>query len=170
MLLLDHNHLTKLDDGLFHDLQFLQKVELSNNLLTHIDQSTFVNLPNVNTITLNGNKLTKLDTKTFEKLENLQSLELWNNSWYCDCQLMLLRKLISRRGFNTFSTICLDPPSFKGINWNDVSDDKFCDQEIIPEVTSISKSEDNCTKVQSSRGWNFFFNYTFSASVNVGFV
>ena len=134
ILLLNGNNLLRLENDIFSDLLFLQKVNLRQNYLYYIDQWTFKNLPSLQSLILESNNLTNLSINTFMNLPKLSTLELSGNSWHCDCQFLHFRDWILQRKILLHPAICSTPQQLRGRIWNELDANEF---DCLPTIESL---------------------------------
>ena len=112
---LSFNNLGMIPSQTFHDISALLTLSLNGNKITNIQRNTFKNLTRLTNLYLAGNHIQYIHPKAFDGLARLQQLELqnnalstmngsvlkyltdnlkhiklYNNPWYCDCNLRWL--------------------------------------------------------------------------------
>ncbi|XP_071452449.1 uncharacterized protein [Hetaerina americana] len=138
LLFIGDNPIKKLDDGLFHNLTFLQTVDASRCQITHIGHKTFVNVPNLQHLKLEGNNLYFLKLAVVESLKKLKSLVLHNNKWLCDCHLRPLRDWAVDKNLYATPTSCHEPERLFGKMWTDISSREFaCKPDVSATMTRV---------------------------------
>lgn len=132
VLLMHHNPITKLEDGLFTNMTFLQTVDMSDCHLGHIGHKTFMNVPALQHLILNGNNLVHMKVAVVETLNRLTSLVLHNNPWRCDCHLKAFRDWTIDRKLYVQPTSCAEPPHLANKLWSDIGSNDFaCKPQIV---------------------------------------
>lgn len=77
-LILNHNELEILRNGVFIDCNQLSFLDLGHNKLKNIEENVFINLPNLEIIILSFNKFDRIP-RSLSKLNNIKTLDLSNN-------------------------------------------------------------------------------------------
>lgn len=123
------------------DLPYLDEVRFfDNNLRKRITQNSFTGLKNIRFMKLNGNAIEVIDTRSFDPFWNAllyldlsnnslatlpdgifgtidpvnqMDIKLFDNNWYCDCELEFLRKFLQTMT-EANRVICSDPPHLRG--------------------------------------------------------
>ncbi|PSN40372.1 Peroxidasin, partial [Blattella germanica] len=116
-LLLNNNHLTRLQNGVFNGLHELRYLYLHFNELVDVESDTFSNLPSLERLFLHNNKLQRIPVGAFKNLESLK-------------RLMLQDKL---RGTQAAAT-CQYPSNMQGKSLVSMSENDFhCKKPHITE-------------------------------------
>lgn len=132
VLLMHHNPITKLEDGLFTNMTYLQTVDMSDCHLGHIGHKTFMNVPALQHLILNGNNLVHMKIAVVELLDRLTSLVLHNNPWRCDCHLKAFRDWTIDKNLYVQPTSCAEPPHLANKLWIDINSNDFaCKPQIV---------------------------------------
>lgn len=81
-LLLNNNHINRIDDKSFDNLRLLETLDLSYNKIYKLNENLFLNLENLQQFNLNNNPIYKLSNGLFNGLENLQILNFQNIKYH----------------------------------------------------------------------------------------
>lgn len=147
-ILLNDNHIEKLEDGLFNNLPFLQKVDLSNNRIVQLGVKTFMNVPKLNILRLDGNKLEHLKVDSLSALTSLSNLDVHDNPWRCDCYLQPFRNWVISKNLYTSPIACAEPAKVHNKLWKELDSSDFaCRPSIVfPSTkTTLRSSDSNIT-------------------------
>uniref|UniRef100_A0A1B6KZX6 Ig-like domain-containing protein n=1 Tax=Graphocephala atropunctata TaxID=36148 RepID=A0A1B6KZX6_9HEMI len=132
ILLMHHNPLTKLEDGLFTNMTYLQTVDVTSCHLSHIGHKTFVNVPVLHNLLLANNGLVHMKVAVVEPLTRLISLDLRNNPWRCDCHLKAFRDWTMEKNLYADPTTCAEPSYLANQKWSEIDSSKFaCKPQIV---------------------------------------
>lgn len=149
LLYLNRNPITSLPDGLFHNMTFLQTVELSECQLSHVSHHAFQNVPNLAHLKLDGNRLAHLQLGAVDQLKRLVGLVLHNNPWRCDCHLRPLRDWTMERKLYTKPTACAEPHKLHKKLWSELAPEDFaCKPQIMapPPGTVLEADTDEVSE------------------------
>uniref|UniRef100_H2Y4T2 TIR domain-containing protein n=1 Tax=Ciona savignyi TaxID=51511 RepID=H2Y4T2_CIOSA len=101
---LSHNKLASVHSAAFSDVPSLREIDLSNNNLQRISMipgSLFRHNPMLEVINLRGNRISQMEPAAFAFLAHLRSLDVQNNRFLCDCDIVPLQQWIIE---NTYTT------------------------------------------------------------------
>ena len=108
-----------LPNSIFHNLTELKTVKLSTNQLSKWDPGLFRDQKKLKFLSLTKNKITTIYKSSLEHLTALQELDVANNMFACDCNLLWFANWIKTRSFiyfdNLDSVICKSPAKKHGI-------------------------------------------------------
>jgi hypothetical protein len=139
-LYLQHNQITKLDDGTLNPLENLEEMSLYNNLIALVESSSFRNNKKLKIIHLGKNKIVAVDPMIFKNIPSLETLNMKEN--ICGVK--------DFTGINEAITFCTKMyehlESKKLLN---AIRDGMCDQPICEEC---STPEYNCDSQVGSNG------------------
>lgn len=138
---LSNNKLEKIEDGVFRNLPFLQRIDLSNNHIHKVGVGAFTNSHTIKTIRLAYNNLSFVKLETINLLTNLSSMDLHNNPWKCDCNLMPFRNWIMDHNLYTSPTACEEPALLHKTLWSNTESGDFACQPSILEPLHDNKME-----------------------------
>ncbi|XP_067135162.1 peroxidasin isoform X2 [Centruroides vittatus] len=134
-LLLNNNHITKIENEAFNGLKELRYLYLYKNrirlieadafkglhkleqLYIHfnkiekIQTETFADLPALERLFLHNNKLSRIPPGVFRKLDSLRRLRLDSNALICDCELFWLAKMLKDKQSTTQAAATCEFPS-----------------------------------------------------------
>ncbi|MBN3304248.1 decorin [Amia ocellicauda] len=95
ILSLKDNRLATIPDSLPASLI---QLNLANNCISTMGRKALSGLVNLQVLKINNNCLTKIPDRTFENLSRLRTVELADNSWWCECDILYLyRWLLNSR-------------------------------------------------------------------------
>ncbi|KAI7813270.1 putative leucine-rich alpha-2-glycoprotein-like, partial [Triplophysa rosa] len=107
MLTLQGNRLSRLPANLPSSLTHL---DVSENCISTLDLPSLGALVNLQVLKINSNCLRSIPERAFDGLSRLQSVELTNNLWVCECDIMYLyRWLLTDRIQMATDMICTAP-------------------------------------------------------------
>lgn len=107
VLTLKGNELTGLPVNLPPSLTHL---DLSENCISALDLPSLSSLVNLQVLNINSNCLRSVPDSAFDKLPSLRSVELNNNLWVCECDILYLyRWLLSGRLRMATDIVCTEP-------------------------------------------------------------
>ncbi|XP_052792324.1 leucine-rich repeat-containing protein 24-like [Mya arenaria] len=85
------NRITSIKADAFHGLSKLTNLYLSGNHIYSIHPRAFSGLRSLQQLELQNNALSQLNDSTFDNFNtNLKEIKLFNNPWFCDCNLRWL--------------------------------------------------------------------------------
>ncbi|GFS41621.1 peroxidasin [Nephila pilipes] len=138
-LLMNNNHLTRIDDDAFkampelkylylyknkiktigpHAFRGLRKLEqlyIHFNKIEKIESSTFADMPSLERLFLHNNQLSKIPYGAFKELKSLKRLRLDSNALICDCEIMWLADMLKEnRGTMQAAVTCEYPVTLQG--------------------------------------------------------
>jgi len=126
------NKIRSVPNGLFNNLTFLQRVDLSKCRLEHVGQTAFHNVPALTELILSENRLTTLSLDAVQSLRRLTGLVLHANPWRCDCELRPLRDWAIEKKLYAPPTKCAEPEHLGNRYWSDLNSTDFaCRPEIL---------------------------------------
>ena len=76
-------------------------LDLSSCTLTSVNSDTFSQLPNLRILNLNSNRLREFSLDILNTLTDLSNVDLGNNMWKCDCKIVEVLNLLSKRRKST---------------------------------------------------------------------
>ncbi|KAK1160125.1 hypothetical protein AOXY_G21629 [Acipenser oxyrinchus oxyrinchus] len=107
VLNLKDNRLSSIPDSL---PTALFQLDVSFNCISNIHQTSLANLMNLQILKINNNCLKYVPDRTFDSLPRLTAVELNNNSWVCECEIMYLyRWLLNGRLEAATELVCAAP-------------------------------------------------------------
>lgn len=109
------HRLRRVESGAFTDNTNLEQLNLSNNKqLSELHPNALAGFPHLSSVILKENQLSSLAESLFPWAD-LQTLDLSENPFFCDCQLMWLRNLlISKNASNQYApVICAYPANLR---------------------------------------------------------
>ncbi|KAK2902119.1 hypothetical protein Q8A73_011865 [Channa argus] len=107
VLILKGNKLTSLPLNLPSSLTHL---DLSANCISVLDLPSLSNLVSLQVLKINSNCLRSVPESAFDSLPNLKSVDLTNNLWVCECDILYLyRWLLSARLKMATDLVCTEP-------------------------------------------------------------
>ncbi|GBN61603.1 Peroxidasin [Araneus ventricosus] len=138
-LLLNNNHLIRIEDDAFQatpelrylylyknrikfigkdafkGLHNLEQLYIHFNKIEKIEPSTFADLPSLERLFLHQNRLTKIPYGAFKKLKSLKRLRLDSNALICDCEIMWLAEMLKEKQDVTQAAVtCEHPVTLQG--------------------------------------------------------
>ncbi|XDV21201.1 hypothetical protein PO909_026346 [Leuciscus waleckii] len=119
-LQLQENQITYITAGSLRQLGNLTRLDLKDNRIRAIQPGALLGLTKLRTLTLKGNRLSRLPLnlpsslthldQAFDGLSRLRSVELANNLWVCECDIMYLyRWLLMDRLRMASDLVCTAP-------------------------------------------------------------
>ncbi|GLH03915.1 Peroxidasin, partial [Gryllus bimaculatus] len=158
-LLLNNNHITRLQNGVFNGLKELKYLYLYKNRMREIESKVFQGLPKLEQLYLHFNKIEKLGpgvfsdlrrlerlflhnnklqripVGAFKNLETLKRLRLDSNALVCDCEMMWLVKMLRDKLQKTqAAATCQSPANMQGKNLATMTESDFhCRKPKITE-------------------------------------
>ncbi|XP_061698245.1 leucine-rich repeat-containing protein 3 [Syngnathoides biaculeatus] len=123
-LILAFNHITKIPNHAFKELNYLQELDLSNNDIETVDIAAFHGLSdNLVVLDLSNNHIQSVPKEAFAHLR--AKINLSNNPWHCECVLQeVLRELR------------LDPESVKDVVCHTAVQDEYAGRSVIQVLDS----------------------------------
>ncbi|XP_073808180.1 transmembrane protein 119 isoform X1 [Danio rerio] len=107
MLTLKGNRLSRLPANLPSSLTHL---DVSENCISALDLSSLFMLVNLQVLRINSNCLHTIPERAFDGLSHLRSVDLANNLWVCECEIMYLyRWLLTDRVWMATDLVCTAP-------------------------------------------------------------
>ncbi|KRX19266.1 Leucine-rich repeat-containing protein 15, partial [Trichinella nelsoni] len=111
-LFLSENNLTNLDENIFHGMEQLNVLSVSHNRLRAFHRRALVNFQALEKLYLNDNQLRTIDNTSLTDMpDSLYLLDLSDNPWRCDCELIWLAHWIREKGdvlVNDAMTQCVE--------------------------------------------------------------
>ncbi|CAH1247606.1 ADGRG4 [Branchiostoma lanceolatum] len=116
VLHLQMNAIGEIEEGAFAGLTHLRELDLHSNVLTIIKAKTFRPLMSLVRLDLSHNIISNIEDDAFRNLNKIRSLVLNGNHFFCDCELLWLRKwlLWKRHTVEITGAACSMPETFKG--------------------------------------------------------
>ncbi|XP_077584187.1 leucine-rich repeat-containing protein 3-like [Stigmatopora nigra] len=123
-LILASNHITKIPNYAFRELNYLQELDLSNNDIETVDVAAFHGLSDsLLVLDLSNNRIQSLPKEAFVHLR--AKINLSNNPWHCECILQeVLRELR------------LDPESVKDVVCHTAVQEEYAGRSLIQVLDS----------------------------------
>ena len=91
----------------------LTHLDLSANCISSLDLPSLSTLVNLQVLKINSNCLRSVPENTFDSLPRLRSVDLTNNLWVCECDILYLyRWLLSGRLKMASDLVCKEPVRF----------------------------------------------------------
>ncbi|CAH1257863.1 LINGO2 [Branchiostoma lanceolatum] len=164
-LYLYNNQLTDLPDYLFFGLSSLSNLRLQDNDILQIFPNTFTGISSLTYLLLNGNSLKTFPSEELSKissiavlylqnnqmatlsftaydmmLSDVSTVDISNNPWQCDCQMVSFR--LKMTGSNSFENqiTCTDPRHNRRLLKNINPEDLTCEE---PMIVRFEKGDDN---------------------------
>jgi hypothetical protein len=113
------SRIMSLKNDTFENCANLITLDLKNNLLANLPLGIFKNAIKLRTIYLQNNQLTSIPNGLF-MTQNIQTLNLQNNYWHCDTDILYLKQLIEKYQRNITINACTSPPIFEGVAIKDL--------------------------------------------------
>lgn len=101
---LSHNKLEILNYSLFIKLTKLTFLNLENNKIKFLPDKIFTHQKNLTKIRLSCNNLTTFNERVLAPLTNLQELEMYENPFICDCNILLVKLWCENHTIETGAT------------------------------------------------------------------
>nr|XP_033818583.1 protein ELFN1 [Geotrypetes seraphini]XP_033818584.1 protein ELFN1 [Geotrypetes seraphini]XP_033818585.1 protein ELFN1 [Geotrypetes seraphini] len=117
VLQLGYNRLRNLTEGILRGLGKLEYLYLQANLIETVTPNALWECPNIMNIDLSMNRIQRLDSSTFVGLNKLSVCELYNNPFYCSCELLGFLKWLAifTNMTRTYDRMqCDSPPDYAG--------------------------------------------------------
>ena len=146
---LNGNPIKMLRSQAFKDLQYLSSLELSNCEIEKVEEQAFKGLYNLEWLKLNGNKIkTMRATPTLPKA--VKGVDLFDNPWYCNCDLINLRNwLINFKMPSFIEPRCSTPIWLLNETIKDLDRGKFaCAPLVSPATTYLEAKEERNVSLQ----------------------
>ncbi|XP_021933010.1 peroxidasin isoform X6 [Zootermopsis nevadensis] len=134
-LLLNNNHIIRLQNGVFNGLKDLRYLYLYKNRVREIESKVFQGLTKLEQLFLHNNKLQRIPVGAFKNLEALKRLRLDSNALICDCEMMWLVQMLQEklRGTQAAAT-CQYPVVMQGKSLTAMTETDFhCKKPKITE-------------------------------------
>uniref|UniRef100_A0A8C6WZ53 Si:ch211-191d15.2 n=1 Tax=Neogobius melanostomus TaxID=47308 RepID=A0A8C6WZ53_9GOBI len=152
-LSLSHNQLSRFPRGLppraFQGLNKLAVLTLKGNKLTSLPR----NLPdslilvNLQVLKINSNCLRSVPDSAFDTLPRLRSVNLSNNLWVCECDILYLyRWLLSGRIKMATDLVCTEPLHLAHRLLLNLSVMAICPRVLMPKRTAINDALEQSTQ------------------------
>jgi Leucine-rich repeat (LRR) protein len=109
-------------------------LDLSSCTLTSVNSDTFSQLPNLRILNLNSNRLREFSLDILNTLTGVSNVDLGNNMWKCDCKIVEVLILLSKRRNSTSvdgehkPVKCLEAGVYKTI-WMTMSKNESCTEQ-----------------------------------------
>uniref|UniRef100_A0A8D0C1W1 Uncharacterized protein n=1 Tax=Salvator merianae TaxID=96440 RepID=A0A8D0C1W1_SALMN len=137
-LFLDHNIVSKFEDGALQNCTLLSNLALEQNVLSsiplrlppalarldlkgnsiqHIKEQELLDLRHLHVLNLRNNKLSALDHNLLKFLPRLRYLYLDGNPWNCTCDLLRTRMVLSANDIDVKGGQCTEPLESQGECW-----------------------------------------------------
>ncbi|KRX78917.1 Leucine-rich repeat-containing protein 15 [Trichinella sp. T6] len=111
-LFLSENNLTNLDENIFYGMEQLNVLSVSHNRLRAFHRRALVHFQALEKLYLNDNQLRTIDNTSLTDMpDSLYLLDLSDNPWRCDCELIWLAHWIRGKGdvlVNDAMTQCVE--------------------------------------------------------------
>ncbi|KRZ14235.1 Leucine-rich repeat-containing protein 15, partial [Trichinella zimbabwensis] len=111
-LFLSENNLTNLDENVFYGMEQLNVLSVSHNRLKAFHRRALVNFQALEKLYLNDNQLRTMDNSSLTDMpDSLYLLDLSDNPWRCDCELIWLAHWMREKGdvlVNDAMTQCVE--------------------------------------------------------------
>lgn len=134
-LSLNANPISALSKNAFEGLSFLNTLELSKCEISEVEEGAFQGLHSLEWLHLDGNKLTALKGSRVLP-ESLKGIELQENSWQCDCNILdLYTWLLAFKIPHDVEPVCKGPPQLYGRIIKSAAKNEFA---CLPEVSPTS--------------------------------
>ncbi|XP_027011644.2 leucine-rich repeats and immunoglobulin-like domains protein 1 isoform X1 [Tachysurus fulvidraco] len=140
LLDLDHNDISgTIEDtsGAFAGLKKLRKLTLFGNRIKSVAKKAFSGLEALEHLNLGGNAILFILPDAFNNMKNLRSLEIFSDSFLCDCQLHWFPEWVVARELQSgIHAMCAHPESLKGTSIFQAPAQSFvCDDLPKPQIT-----------------------------------
>uniref|UniRef100_A0A3B3UA97 LRRCT domain-containing protein n=1 Tax=Poecilia latipinna TaxID=48699 RepID=A0A3B3UA97_9TELE len=142
-LILDSNLLTSLPEEYFVGFPKVKLLTLRNNQLTSLPPVLFGEMPKLTELSLQQNNLTNNDLQTlsgdvFDSLTKLKKLDLSNNPWQCDCNLIDFYHWIKTNADKLTPKVhCEYPEHLKGQEITLLNEDQLVCPTLPPTTTTL---------------------------------
>ncbi|XP_020921441.1 SLIT and NTRK-like protein 6 isoform X2 [Sus scrofa] len=149
---INHNSLEILKEDTFHGLENLEFLQADNNFITVIEPSAFSKLNRLKVLILNDNAIESLPPNVFrfvplthldlrgnqlqtlpyvgflEHIGRILDLQLEDNKWACNCDLLQLKLWLENMPPQTVigDVVCNSPPFFKGSILSRLKKESIC--------------------------------------------
>ncbi|XP_077942804.1 uncharacterized protein tmem119a [Gasterosteus aculeatus] len=134
VLTLKGNQLTSLPLDLPPSLTHL---DLSANCISVLDPPSLSALVNLQVLRINSNCLRSVPESAFDALPRLRSVELANNLWVCECEILYLyRWLLSGRPRTATDLVCTEPVHLAQHLLLNLSVMAICPRALRPDESS----------------------------------
>ncbi|XP_018333589.1 peroxidasin [Agrilus planipennis] len=130
-LSLHKNRIRYIEPEVFHGLYKLEYLYLYGNEIQEFDAKTFTNLPSLSRLFLHNNKISHILMGSFEGLPKLSRLRLDSNALVCDCDLLMVTKMLEQNSVHTGAR-CKYPDEMYGKSLTEMSaQDVHCEKPGI---------------------------------------
>jgi hypothetical protein len=152
-VVLSDNLISLLDEDVFSNLKSLQLLDLSFNRLSKLPERLFASQDRLLTLLLQGNQLRTISVPLLTPLISITSLDLSKNQLLCDCELRLAMFWCKERMLDTKAT-CQNQVSGNISQWTQLEFVNNCSENPFPSmlsesVTPYTKSDDRVDAVSS---------------------
>ncbi|XP_035659304.1 CUB and sushi domain-containing protein 3-like [Branchiostoma floridae] len=138
------NTIADIEEGAFAGLTHLRELDLHSNVLTNIKAKTFRPLISLVRMDLSHNIISNIQDDAFRNLNRIRTLVLNGNHFFCDCELLWLRKwlLWKRHTVEITGATCSMPETFKGQGISDTEGRLFiCPERVCGHLSSSVGAE-----------------------------
>ena len=123
----------------------ITSLDLSGCSLTLVNIDTFSQLPNLRMLNLNSNNLREFNPDILNTLTEIRNVDLGNNNWKCDCNIVEVLNLLSKRrksrglvgGHKPVK--CFDDGVYKTI-WTEASKNESCTEQSRKSSETITST------------------------------
>lgn len=125
-LYLYKNRIRTIEKGVFKNLRNLEQLYLHFNDLATFEANTFSNLTSLQRLFLHNNRLQRVPRGAFSNLHALRRLRLDSNALVCDCRLMWLAQMVKEKQHTTqVAATCHFPSDLQGKSLTSLTDSEF---------------------------------------------
>ncbi|KAK1174779.1 leucine-rich repeat-containing protein 66 isoform X1 [Acipenser oxyrinchus oxyrinchus] len=139
---LSHNRISAVHMEDLQNCNKLSAIYLQHNQITTIDPLAFQDLRELKVLNLSNNALTTIQPTVFVSLSNLQlELDVTNNNWICDCDLLDVKKwitVLSEGRQQSWCIVCKEPSQLSSQDLRNLEDFELSGETSVHQ-TSLSQ-------------------------------
>lgn len=138
-LILSGNQIQSIEPNTFAGFSQLMYLDLSHNQIQHLKPGALNGLASLNELKLNDNRLSTLSPESLIEPTNYLNIDLYNNQWYCDCNLRHTMEWMHQHQVQqTLAPICTTPEQHKDKRWINIKPDDFvCPPAVLNRATDL---------------------------------